>query len=359
MESQPVLDKSLLLKPISETLPSGEDIRLNNPDLYYKIKDARTSARTLERQNPEDKAKINSFWDTVYDNSIAVLTSQCKDLEISAWFIEALVRKHNLAGFRDGFSLINGLLVTFWDSIYPLPESNNMADRLFAFSGLNGIERPGALIVPLYAIQITQGQTKGPYALWNYVQAIELEQIIDPKKKEEKIANGSITLDELNTASQETSKDFFLAFKDDIQDSLNEFETYTAFVDNKCGLGVVPTSNIKTVLEMFQEAFNFLTKDLFLPSKQIDEIDSQTQIVQQAFPVVSPIQVSSRDAAFKNLLEIARFFKDSEPQSPLPYILERAVKWGQLSLPQLLTELIDDEGVRSKLFQLTGIDNNN
>ena len=55
------------------------------------------------------------------------------------------------------------------------------------------------------------------------------------------------------------------------------------------------------------------------------------------------------------LKAVADFFRRSEPHSPLPFALEQAVRWGQMPLPQLLRELIPDEGARHNLFKLTGI----
>jgi len=39
------------------------------------------------------------------------------------------------------------------------------------------------------------------------------------------------------------------------------------------------------------------------------------------------------------------------------YLLQQAVRWGRLPLPELMGQLIQDEGTRALYFQLTGIDN--
>ncbi len=56
------------------------------------------------------------------------------------------------------------------------------------------------------------------------------------------------------------------------------------------------------------------------------------------------------------LLEVADFFERTEPHSPLPYVLRRAVRWGNLPLPTLLTELVANEESRTHIFKLTGIE---
>ena len=65
--------------------------------------------------------------------------------------------------------------------------------------------------------------------------------------------------------------------------------------------------------------------------------------------------VNSRAEAFKTLTEVARFFRKSEPHSPVSYALEQVVKWGKMSLPDLLTELIRDSSARESMFRHVGI----
>jgi type VI secretion system ImpA family protein len=74
---------------------------------------------------------------------------------------------------------------------------------------------------------------------------------------------------------------------------------------------------------------------------------------QQAFTPSGPIQ--SRKQAFEQLLLIAQYFEQTEPHSPIPYALKRIVRWGDLPLPQLLVELIQDQNARNEVYKLVGI----
>jgi len=65
--------------------------------------------------------------------------------------------------------------------------------------------------------------------------------------------------------------------------------------------------------------------------------------------------VKSRAEAFKRLTEISDFFRKTEPHSPIPYIIERAVKWGEMPLEDLMRELIPDSSAREVYSSLTGI----
>ena len=39
----------------------------------------------------------------------------------------------------------------------------------------------------------------------------------------------------------------------------------------------------------------------------------------------------------------------------MSYSLEQAVRWGRMSLPDLLNELVADDSVRQEMFRRTGI----
>jgi type VI secretion system protein ImpA len=54
-------------------------------------------------------------------------------------------------------------------------------------------------------------------------------------------------------------------------------------------------------------------------------------------------------------MEISAYFRKTEPHSPISYILERAVKWGDMPLDDLIKELIPDSSARGLYGSLTGI----
>jgi type VI secretion system protein ImpA len=65
--------------------------------------------------------------------------------------------------------------------------------------------------------------------------------------------------------------------------------------------------------------------------------------------------VRTREDAFRALLQVADYFKRTEPHSPVAYSLEQAVRWGRMALPELLTELVPEQGAREQIFKVVGI----
>jgi type VI secretion system protein ImpA len=65
--------------------------------------------------------------------------------------------------------------------------------------------------------------------------------------------------------------------------------------------------------------------------------------------------ITSREEAFRRLAEVAAYLRRTEPQSPVPHLIDRAISWGRLPFDELLREMIKDEGTRGQVRDLLGI----
>ncbi|NQZ52359.1 MAG: type VI secretion system protein TssA, partial [Moritella sp.] len=63
----------------------------------------------------------------------------------------------------------------------------------------------------------------------------------------------------------------------------------------------------------------------------------------------------TRHEAIKALHKIEQYFRTTEPHSPISYAIAQAIRWSELSLPELLAELVSDPSARTDYFKLTGI----
>ena len=55
------------------------------------------------------------------------------------------------------------------------------------------------------------------------------------------------------------------------------------------------------------------------------------------------------------LSQVAEFFRKTEPHSPVSYLVQRAVKWGQMPLDVWLQDVIKDGGVLDGLRETLGL----
>lgn len=356
------MDLENLLQPVSEDNPVGADLRdSTSPSSSYNVlKDARNQARAAERNNVFD-ANDNtalSYWKKIFDLTPEVLCKEAKDLEITSWYIESMVRINGFDGLLNGLRILHGLITEYWDDLYPLPDEEGIETKVAAITGLNGEGAEGVLITPIRNIPITLSQGGKDFSLWQYQQALDVMKLTDENAKAERINAIGFSIEDINQASTETSVDDIVHLKSTINACLDEYRQISQQLDELCGEKSPPSSNIVNVLEDCIAAVKHLYKD-----RQADSLEEQDQTAEtdgatgksanKKSRVGSPIR--NREEAFEHILEISAFFRRTEPHSPVSYVLEKAVKWGRMPLDQLIPELIADGGALEQYRNLTGI----
>lgn len=367
MASPQIFDIEELLQPIEGDSESGIDLRENASADYYTVKDARSAARAAERSMDveDDAGGLLPEWRTILEVSPRILRTQAKDLEVTAWFIEALLRAEGYAGLRDGFALARGLVERFWDGLYPAPDEDGIATRVGPLTGLNGESADGTLIQPIRKVPLTMGDI--PYSLWQYEQAIELAKITDEARRQARIDNGAVTWEQFEQSVRETPASDFKTLVEDIQGAIDEFEALGKTLYDKAGYDSPPAGNIRNVLAAALDAVNYAARDRLAtlsgdePAAAADAPSGSTELVAAgggAVTATAKVQasgaVTTREEAFKVLLQVADFFRKTEPHSPISYTLEEVVRRGRMSLQELLQELITDEETRRQFFIASG-----
>ncbi len=365
MASEEIIQLESLLQPVSEDNPVGEDIR-DDPSPtspYYSIKDARNAARAAERNNmfDGDSSEADDQWRKILDLAPQILQENAKDLEVASWYTEALIRRYGFQGLRDGFKLIHGLIDQYWDNLYPLPDEDGIETRVASLTGLNGEGAEGVLIAPIRNVEITEGFEPGPFSYWKYQQALEVEKIIDEEAKSDKASKLGFSNDDVDRAVSDSSESFYVNIRDDVAQSIDTYREIGRILDEYCGINdSPPTSNIINILEDILGAINHIGK-YKMPSEEIadesanDEGGESAAGAEGAAVAQAGGPIRTREEAFKKISEISEFFRKTEPHSPISYILERAVKWGDMPLDDLIRELIPDSSSRDFYGSLTGV----
>jgi type VI secretion system protein ImpA len=322
------------------------------------IKEDRKVARELEKRIDQGDPTANQApdWRPLIERATKVLREQSKDLEVTAYLIEGLVRVAGFAGMRDGYRLASELVERFWDQgLYPAATDSDIESRFAHMLNLNGLDSAGALIVPIAKIPITDFVQAGQFSRVHHQEAMALSKLPE-KQRQPKIEAGAPTIEMIQKAVAETSSEFYVELLEDIEQALQEFKRFGEVMKEKSGYDA-PEANIKEALESSLTLIKDLTRSKPMPKGQ------PTATVEAAVETASsdgekPMtngQIVSRDAALEQLLAIAAFFRKSEPQSFIPYALEQVVHLGRLPLPELLGELIAEEGTRKNVFKQVGI----
>jgi type VI secretion system protein ImpA len=66
-------------------------------------------------------------------------------------------------------------------------------------------------------------------------------------------------------------------------------------------------------------------------------------------------RIGSRAEAYQLLELAAAYLMREEPHSPTPYLVNRAVAWGRMPLPQLMQEVLREDGDLNRYFSIIGV----
>lgn len=366
MSSEAILDFAALQKPIPGAAPAGIDLRQdvtpNSP--YFRLKTARSQATAAERAGAADASAATptaALWRTISDLSIEVLSGKSKDLQVCAWLIESLARAKGFAGLRDGFRLARELCEKFWDGLHPVPDEDGVSTRVAPIGGLNGEDSEGTLIAPIARIPITGGGDAA-FAAWHWqkiaapFQGNSSDPAFVAKKTQYDAANAALR-GKLEAAVRQAPPGFYVELVADLTAAIDEFEKLTKLLGQKCGADAPPSSSLSSALRSVLDTVRVVAKEQLpaaaAPPDKAGEAKSPSGGPAKAEAGTGAI--NTRADALATLKKVADFFRRTEPHSPISYVVENAIRWGGLTLPEMLAELIPDAAQRDALFKRTGI----
>jgi type VI secretion system protein ImpA len=170
-----------LLSEVSPEAPAGENLEYD-PEYLELMREA----QGVPEHGIGDTfvAAVEPNWRDVRDHSVS-LFSRTKDLAVGLRLTEALLKLEGLPGFRDGLALINGLLGTFWDTLYPQLDPDDGNDPTLRLNILAGLTDSGLFLSKLRAVPLTNSISAGRFGLrdiaWATGRVPHPEEVVPPK----------------------------------------------------------------------------------------------------------------------------------------------------------------------------------
>ncbi len=355
-------DLAALAAALAGNSPTGVDLRqdFSAKSPYYRLRDARAEARELERRadhDPSGEGGVAPQWRVVRELATQALTTQTKDLEILAWLTEAMVRFDGLSGLAAGAATVTALVGSFWDaSLFPMPDEDGMETRVAPLAGLNGIGADGTLMQPLRKTVLFASPDGVPVTFWEFAQSEELEAITDAARRKTRLAAGVVPLEDLDRQARAQGAAHFVALRADAKAALAAWTGMGEALDARAGADAPPVGRVRDVLAAILAVLQrYAPPELPGPMAAPEEGDAGGEAVAGAAPAVAAARPQSREDMLHELARIADYFRRTEPHSPLAYTLEEAVRRGRLTWPELLAEVVPDQGSRSAILVMLGI----
>ncbi|MDR2092563.1 MAG: type VI secretion system protein TssA [Azoarcus sp.] len=346
-----------LLSPVSDADPGGKDLQFL--PIFSHIKEARRADDPSLPQGEWLTALKTAEWSKVIQLCEAALRSHSKDLQLAAWYVEALTHQDGYAGAAFGFRLIAGLLDRFWETLYPHPDPDGGLDeRIGKLEWLDiqleRVLRELPLVSPQY----------GGYDWYQWQASRETENLKrrDADAYEKALAAGALSGDAFDKSARGSGVIWFRelvaeiavarAACDDLVRTLNErFGPDAPSLTRTCGA-------LNDCNEAAQRFFGeFSGGALVSAARSGDEGASSGIPAPLTTPLPPPsgetaLVLGNRNDAIRQLRAVAYWFRSHEPHSPVALLIERAVQWAEMPFEGWLSDVIKDKGTLEQLREL-------
>ena len=380
------VDWDKLDAPISGEKPEGESLRYEGT--YDKIEDAR------RRDNPNLELGVwetelkQADWDQVIQLATQALETRTKDLQIATWLMEAWVYKYRFEGVRHGLEVLFRLCDKFWSTAYPQMEGEDLDARVRPFEWINTKLNLQLKLIPLSQPRLTD-QTPVTYADYEKASFNENEARKNERAREK--LETEMSYSRFFASCDHTPPDFYRELAMQIQGSRDRLRNLEGYLDDKCGKESPSLLNYRETLKSINRLLDEIRERQGIDGEEVEtepvvQADTQppaeeiTQPVDEqahdqapeasgagtngAEPVTAgavsgpPGKFKTRQEAYRTLSEIADFLERTEPHSPTPHLIRRAVSWGNMTLDQLLLEIVRDENDLRFIYDLLGLGKN-
>jgi len=354
------LDLERLLTPISGDNPAGQFLRYEGT--YDRIQVARQEDADLPQGVWERELK-KADWKEVRDLCLETLESRSKDLQLGVWLLESLLHLYGFLGVSDGLRLLLGLCERFWDHLYPETDGDDLEARVSPIVWMNE-----KLYLQLKLISITLPESvdavRYTWGDWEYANYLENQALKDKKVREEAESQGKVTRAKFLGSVMFTSKSFYETQSESLAASIELTRELERFLDERSGNQSPSLKQFRDILEDIHKVVNDL-----LVEKQEEDEDRETAVLEENQQGLLRVQergegagkrvvtggIRSRGEAYRMLSEAADYLLMHEPHSPTPYLVKRAVSWGNMTLNELLQELVSEHHDLQQIYKLLGM----
>ncbi|WP_235953653.1 type VI secretion system protein TssA [Noviherbaspirillum galbum] len=354
-----------LLAPISEAEPCGPAMRYD--PVFTEIRLAREEDDPSLPMGTWERPLKRANWPLIEEKCRDMLAHRSKDVQIAAWLLESWTRQHGFEGLLRGLHLIDGLLRTHWGTIHPVIEEDNDADARVA--PLVWLNESMSMTIKVQVPVMNIAGRKPPkisFADWERMTAKELagEEQEPPRPADVTAAEAPLTRENLVAYAHHHLGLELQTRLELVRQCLACLTSISGFVDAQLGMDSPNLSKLHVTLSSIERLLTQLIPAKIEPASlpAVPQPFDLAIPVSAAFtgetPMAPPVQLShwqTRLEAYATLEAIADYLATVEPHSPTPYLLRRAVKWGKMPLPELMAEIVREEGDLNRLANLVGL----
>ncbi|MGB0672008.1 MAG: type VI secretion system protein TssA, partial [Rhodospirillales bacterium] len=305
-------------------------------------------------------------WWQVKKLTLDVLTTRSKDLQVAAYLLEAMIHLHGFGGAVRGFEVMNRLCETYWDDLHPLIDGDDLDFRVAPVEWVNE-----KLSIAVQRVPLTRPDTGDdpPYCWVDWDKALRMEnQALKHKKSRAQIEKEiRVTRAQVTRGFTLSSTNWLKSCGQAIQDTDAQASRLETWMDEACGRDAPSLTQFRSALkhcgDLVANALSERGEEIGQAPADEAPSDAETTPAetnsQEDKAMASSEKpsgpISSRAEAYRRLSEAAEYLHQTEPHSPVPYLVKRAVAWGSMPLNELLAEMVGDKSDLVRLLDMLGM----
>lgn len=343
-----------LVAPLAVDDPSGPSLRFD--PIFTEIRLAREEDDPSLPMGVWERTLKRADWAMIAQRCSITLTRQSKDLQIAGWLTEAWMRQTGVEGLFRGLLVVERLLTDFWGSVHPRLDDDGDADmRVAPLEWMNAsLASTLRFSVPLLppADRLPPELSLGE---WERMTMRELARTPpgaaseSPESADILDTRGDIAAHVAANLGGAVARRLRL-----VRACLSTLLSIDTFIDARLGAEAPNMSRLRDTLHAMERVLlQMAPSDRGEPTPQHGM--PQVPDAKAGLPPPAQSNWASRDDAYATLEAIADYLARIEPHSPTPYLLRRAVNWGRMPLPELMAEIIREEGDLTRLGRLLGL----
>jgi type VI secretion system protein ImpA len=340
-----------ILNPISDESPGGTNLYYH--PTFEQIKEARREEMDAPQGEWERDIKTADY-KAVLKLSEEAIATKSKDLQLAAWLTEALIYERRFEGLNDGLVMMKGLIENFWDTLYPELEDGEAEFRASPLEWFGNYFDPGKGSSPALAVRRVP-LTKSGLDWFQYKEALKIPREEEASSSEGKAEarrtaqeEGKLLPEDFDAAFKETPKPFYRKLETDIAACAESLAALDQVCGEKFGRDAPGFRALRTALEEVGNTVKILLQEKLkqdpdpIPVEEAAAADAEVAaLVDQAGggagedgagagEISAGGELRSRQDAVRYLVAAAHFLRRSEPSDPVPYLILRSLRWGEL-----------------------------
>ena len=315
------VDIERYLQEISPEKPCGEDLEYDAKfielEQLLKGKSEVQIGDTFEEAEPPNWREVIKACES--------LLNRTRDLRVLVSYFTALVETEGFIGAEQGMLLINTLIETRWDTIYPLLDPDDECDPTERINILMTLCDLETTLKPLQAVPLINSKALGCFSLRDI-------HIAEGKITPITVNNEELpSLVSIEAAAQNCDFEQLQHTAIAINHSLDYLNKLEKFITEQVGIINAPSfTELRTLLKEISILMTTWLESQGFNENNVEDIgDNEGNVENEEGTKKSlkkiPAGINSSQDVIKTLNQICEYYVKHEPSSPIPLLLKRVI----------------------------------